>query len=46
MKKKARISIKVVILIPVFILGIVAVFSNSGHQQPWEGKYNRGSDCG
>ena len=28
MKKKARISIKVVILIPVFILGIVAVYSN------------------
>ena len=28
MKKKARMSIKVYILIPVFILGIVAVFSN------------------
>ncbi len=28
MKKRARMSIKVFILIPVFILGIVAVFSN------------------
>ena len=28
MKKKARMSIKVFILIPVFILGIMAVFSN------------------
>ena len=28
MQKKARISIKYIILIPVFILGIVSIFSN------------------
>ena len=28
MQKKARISIKYIILIPVFVLGIVSIFSN------------------
>lgn len=45
MNGKKRLSITVVILVPVFILGVLAIFfQHYGDQQPEKSQYDRGDD--